>query len=64
MEAVEELTDTLPSFIDGSRLRLAQQGFEFGEGLLDRIEIRGIGRQEEELGSGLPDRLSHGLAFV
>lgn len=38
--------------------------FDLGKGLLDRIEVRGIGRQKQERGSGFPDRLPYGLALM
>lgn len=34
-------------------------GFEFCEGLLDRIEIRGIGREQPQLRAGRLNRLAH-----
>ena len=37
---------------------------ELGEDLLDRVEVGAVGRQEEELGAGGPDRLADGLALV
>jgi hypothetical protein len=37
---------------------------DLGKGLLDRIEVRGIGRQKQEPGSGLPDRLPYGVALM
>ena len=39
---------------------LAEQGFELGEDLLDRIEVGTVGRQEEELGAGGADGAAHG----
>ena len=36
--------------------------FDLGEGLLDRIEVRG--RQEQEPGSSLPDRLPDRFALM
>ncbi len=49
---VEGSPDEVPEGIDGSGLGLAQQFFEFGEGHLDRIEIRAVGRQEQEARAG------------
>ena len=43
---------------------LAEESFEFGEDLLDRIEIGTVGRQEEQLGAGRPDRASDGFSLV
>ncbi len=63
-DEIEELADALPGVLDGSFLGFFKQGFEFCEGLLDGIEVGRIGRQEEELGSGSPDRGSDGGTLV
>lgn len=34
---------------------LAQQGFEFGEGLFDWVQVGAVGRQKEEFGAGVAD---------
>ena len=47
-----------------SRLRFAQHRFELGEELLDRIEIRRVLGQEQEMGAGLADSRSDRLSFV
>jgi hypothetical protein len=44
----------------GSGIRILQ----FGEDLLDGIEVGRIFGEEEEAGAGGSDRLLHGLAFV
>lgn len=36
---------------------VAQQMFELGEDLLDRVEARAVGRQEQQVGAGLSDGL-------
>ena len=54
----------VPGCLDGSRFGLAQERFQFGEHLLDRVQVGGVGRQEEELGTSGADSLAHGLAFV
>ena len=38
--------------------------FEFGEDLLDRVQVGGICRQEEQLGSRRADQPAYGFAFV
>jgi hypothetical protein len=43
---------------------LSQQSFEFGEDLLDRIEVGRVFGQEHEARPGAPDRPSHGLSLV
>jgi hypothetical protein len=54
-EAVEQLADAFPSGFDGSFIGLFEERFELGENLLNRIEVRRVGRQEEQLGSGGAD---------
>lgn len=57
MEAIEELADSFPYGLDGSGFFLSQEPFEFGEDLPDRVQIRRIGRQEEERYDRISDRL-------
>jgi hypothetical protein len=40
------------------------QVFEFGEDLLDRIEVGTVGRQEQQMRSSGADGIAGGLAFV
>jgi hypothetical protein len=47
-----------------SGVGFAQQGFHFGEGLLDWIEVWRVGGQEEELGLGGADRCTNGAALM
>ena len=42
-EGVEGLADGVPEGVDGAGCRGAKQGFELGEDLLDRIEVRVVG---------------------
>jgi len=50
--------------LECSRGGLSEQMFELSEDLLDGVEVRGVFRQEEELGAGRTDELAHGFAFV
>src|ERR1700694_1876832 len=43
---------------------LAQQVLELGEDLFDRVQVRRVFRQEEELGPGCADELAHRFGFV
>ena len=61
---MKQLTDALPCCLDGSLCGLAQQGFELCKDLFDGIEVGRVGRQEQQVGSGVPDRGTHGAAFV
>ena len=48
-EEVEELADLSPGGFDVTALSLAEEMFELGEDLFDRIEIGAVGRQEDEV---------------
>jgi hypothetical protein len=53
-----------PGVLDGSLLSLAHPVLDFGEGLLDRIEIGRIFREEPQSGAGRPDGIADGLGPV
>jgi hypothetical protein len=61
---LQESADAFPGGFDGSLGGFAEQGLEFGEDLLDRIEVGTVGRQEEQLGADGPYRAPNGSAFV
>lgn len=63
-EGVEKSSDTPPCCLDGSFGGFSQQGFEFGEDLLDRIEVGAIGRQEQQPRACRTNGLAHSLALV
>ena len=63
-EVVDEDADAIPECRDGSLGGLTEQRLELREGHLDRIEIRRIGRQIEELGAGKLDPLSNAIDLV
>jgi hypothetical protein len=50
-EEVADFADGAPEGVDGSDCLGAQEGFEFGEGHLDWIEVGAVGRQKEEPGA-------------
>ena len=54
----------MPGCLEGSFVGLAEQPLEFGEHLLDGIEIRAVRWQEEQLGAGASDRLTNRFALV
>ena len=60
----KEPTDAAPGGLGGARIGYAQQGLERGEDLLDRVEVGGVRRQEQEFGAGGPDSAADGLALV
>ena len=58
-EAGESRRDRVDQGVEGSGRSLAQKRFELGEELLDRIEVRRIGRQIEQPCAGEFDRLAY-----
>src|SRR4051812_45614369 len=44
-EAWDKVAERFPECVDGSQCPGAQQRFEFGENLLDRVQVGAIGRQ-------------------
>ena len=63
-KAVQELADPVPKAFDGSLFVLSQVSLELGEGLFDRVQVRGIGWQIAQFGAGGLDREANVLAFV
>src|SRR3984893_4953182 len=63
-KAIEQGANALPGRVKGPLGGLAQEVFELGEDLLDRVEIGAIGREEEQPCAGSPDRGANGLALV
>ena len=53
-----------PGVLDGALLGVAHPVLDLGEGLLDRIEVRRVRRQEPQPRPGLADRSADGLALV
>ncbi len=48
-EDIEQLSDGIPESVAGSGGGLSEQRLESGEGLLDRVEVWGVGRRVQEL---------------
>src|SRR5258708_3020757 len=63
-EGCEGLTDCGPDGLDGSCGGFAQQVLEFGEYLLDRVQVGRIFRQKEELCANRADECPHDFTFV
>ena len=63
-EEVEEVADLAPGLLDGPGLGLSHEVLEFGEELLDRVEVGAVGRQEQQMSAGCPDGAAGGLALV
>jgi hypothetical protein len=49
---------------DGAHGDLAQEVLDLGEDLLDRVQVRRVFRQEEELGAGGADELAYNSGLV
>jgi len=60
-EGSEEFTDRCGRGFERSGCGLAQEVFELGEDLLDRIQIRRVFGQEKEFDAGRPDGLKEGF---
>jgi len=58
------LGDGVGEGVEGARGGFSQDGFELGEHLLDRAEVRRVFGREDEAGAGGADRLSRRLCFV
>ncbi len=58
------MADGVPEAIDGGFSGLAQQRLELGEGVLDGIEVRAVGRKVEQMRPCCFDGLAHRGAFV
>ena len=63
-EGIEQLADALPCRLNRTLGGFSQQMFELGEQLLDRVEIRAVGREEQEFCACRPDCSTHGFPLV
>ena len=63
-EGCERLTEYDLGGFDSSCSGFALHVLEFGEDLLDQVQVGGIFRQEEQLGVNRADQCSYGLTFV
>ena len=59
-EGVEQRPDPPPGRLNGAFGRVAEQGFEFGEDLFNRVEVGGVRRQEAQRGPHPLDGRPHG----
>src|SRR6202051_2606195 len=60
----EDFADRGANGFDGARGGLAQEVLDLGEDLLDRVQVRRVFRQEEELGAGRANELAYGFGFM
>ena len=63
-EAVQQRPDPLPRRLHGPFGRVTEQGFELGEDLFNRVEIRGVRRQEAQGGPHPLKGRPHGRTLV
>jgi len=63
-EEAERRRHQLADVFEGAWTERAEEGLQFGERLFDRIEVRTVGWQESQLGSGLLDRHADFGLFV
>ena len=63
-EVIEELADAAPDGGDGPFVGLAQQGLELGEDHLDRVQVRAVWRQEQQVRARRTNGAAHGDALV
>jgi hypothetical protein len=63
-EAVEQSAGASPGRFAGWFVVFAQQGLEFGEDLLDRVEVGRVGRRKKKLGTDAENEPTNGLAFL
>jgi hypothetical protein len=61
---LEGISDGVLEGVDGSGGGFAQAGFELGIRILDRVEIRRIGWQQQEVGAAGLDQGADGEAFM
>ena len=54
----------MPDGGDGSLVGFSQRGLALGEDLLDRVQVRAVGWQEEQMGTGPAYGAPDGLPFV
>lgn len=56
-EEVADVAEGFDQVVEGSGADAAQELLEFGEGHLDRFQVRGVGRQIEEPAASVPEGL-------
>jgi hypothetical protein len=58
------IVDSVPEDVYGAGRGGAEQGLELGKGVLDRVQVRAVGRQVEQAGAGGRDRRANALDLV
>jgi len=63
-DGFEELGDSGLDLLEAARICLSQQRLELGERLFDRVQVRTVGRQIEQLRANRADRSPYRWIFV
>ena len=63
-EGIEQGTDAPPCCFDGSFCGFPEEVFQFGEDLIDRIEVWAVRWQEQQARASGPDCVSDGRFLV
>ena len=63
-EGSQQRADLVPEGAHSAGTGFAQVRFEFGEELLDRVQVRRVGRQIQQYRAGLPDGFLHSTDLV
>jgi len=63
-EGAQDFANGRANGFDGSCAGFSQVVFEFGEQLLDRVQVRRVFRQKDEMCAGLADGGPYSLSFV
>lgn len=63
-EAVEQCAEAFPDGLDSALGGGAHEVFEFGEDLLDRVQVGAVGWQKQEVGTRRADGFAYGWALV
>ena len=61
---VDELSDAVCGLLDGAGVFLTEERLEFGECLLDRVQVGAVGWQKEEIGADVADGTANRAGFV
>ena len=64
LEQVTDFADLFPEGLVGSGGGLADQSFEFGKCHLDRVEVGGVGWQEDQVIALCPQQFEDAMGFV
>lgn len=64
LEVIEQCSDAPPGCLDGSLVGFSDEGLELGKHHLDGVEVRAVGRQEQQARTDIADGLPGFLSLV